>query len=107
MKKAVAAAIASLVLLSGCAGTDQPASDSGVGSLTVSMTAMSSQKYKFKNCTALRKVYPHGVGKANAKDKTSGKKVTSFKKSTALYKKIVAYRRSLDRDKDGIACEKK
>ncbi len=63
-------------------------------------------KYKFKNCTALNKVYPHGVGKAHAKDHTSGKPVTNFKHSTSLYKKIVGHRSSLDRDKDGIACEK-
>lgn len=62
--------------------------------------------YKFKNCTALNKVYPHGVGKATARDHTSDDPVTNFKKSTALYKKIIGYRKSLDRDKDGIACEK-
>lgn len=64
-------------------------------------------KYKFKNCTAMNKVYPHGVGKSNAKDKTSGKRVTTFKHSTSLYKKIIKYRAGLDRDKDGIACEKR
>lgn len=64
-------------------------------------------KYKFKNCTALNKVYRHGVGKANAKDKTSGKRVTNFKRSTSLYKKVIGYRKGLDRDKDGIACEKR
>ncbi len=64
-------------------------------------------KYKFKNCTALNKVYPHGVGKSGAKDKTSGTPVTNFRHSTSLYKKIIKYRKSHDRDKDGIACEKK
>ncbi len=63
-------------------------------------------KYKFKNCTALHKVYKHGVGRTYAKDKTSGEPVTNFKRSTKLYKKIVGYRSDLDRDKDGIACEK-
>ena len=62
--------------------------------------------YKFKNCTAMNKVYPHGVGKTTAHDHTSGTPVTTFKKSTTLYKKIVGYRSGLDRDKDGIACEK-
>ena len=64
-------------------------------------------KYKFTNCTALNKVYKHGVGSNGAKDKTSGKRVTNFTRSTALYKKIVGYKKSLDRDKDGIACEKR
>ncbi|MCE1174038.1 MAG: excalibur calcium-binding domain-containing protein [Propionibacteriales bacterium] len=63
-------------------------------------------KYKFKNCTALNKVYAHGVGKSGARDHTSGTPVTDFKVSTSLYKKIIKYRKSLDRDKDGIACER-
>jgi|CXWJ01.1.fsa_nt_gi hypothetical protein len=58
---------------------------------------------KFKNCTALNKTYKHGVGKPGAKDKTSGKRVTNFKKSAALYNA----NKHLDRDKDGIACEKR
>ena len=57
----------------------------------------------FKNCTELNKVYPHGVGLPNAKDKTSGTPVTNFKRSKPLY---LANTKS-DRDKDGIACEKK
>ena len=56
----------------------------------------------FKNCTALNKVYPHGVGRKGARDKTSGTPVTNFKVSTSLY---TANSRS-DRDGDGIACEK-
>lgn len=67
-----------------------------------------SVKYKFANCTALNKVYKHGVGKSTARDKTSSKyKVTTFKKSTSLYNKVIGYRKGLDRDKDGIACEKR
>ena len=62
--------------------------------------------YKFKNCTAMNKVYPHGVGKTTAHDHTSGDPVTDFKKSTTLYKKIVGYPKGLDRDHDGIACER-
>ncbi|KQY58910.1 calcium-binding protein [Aeromicrobium sp. Root495] len=57
----------------------------------------------YKNCTALHKKYPHGVGMPGAKDKTSGTPVTSFKRSKALYQ---ANKKS-DRDKDKIACEKK
>ncbi len=72
-----------------------------------SLVAKSTAKYKFKNCTAMNKVYRHGVGRKGAKDHTSGHRVTTFKKSTALYKKIINYRSGLDRDKDGIACEKR
>ena len=59
----------------------------------------------YKNCTALNKVYPHGVGKKTAKDHVSGKTkpVKNFKKSAALYKA----NKGSDRDKDGIACEKR
>ncbi|MFZ0158182.1 MAG: excalibur calcium-binding domain-containing protein [Kineosporiaceae bacterium] len=60
---------------------------------------------KYKNCTALNKVYKHGVGKPKARDKVaSGKKpVTTFTKSLAVYSKNT----HLDRDRDGIACEKR
>jgi hypothetical protein len=50
--------------------------------------------------------YPHGVGKVGAHDKTSGVPVTTFKRSTRLYRIAMSYNRGLDRDKDGIACEK-
>jgi len=64
-------------------------------------------KYKFANCTALNKVYAHGVGKSGAHDKTSGTPVTNFKRSTSLYKKVIRHNSGLDRDRDGIACEKR
>jgi hypothetical protein len=57
---------------------------------------------KFQNCTALNKVYRHGVGTRKAHDKTSGTPVTNFKRSYKLYKANT----HLDRDKDKIACEK-
>ncbi|SDS62889.1 excalibur calcium-binding domain-containing protein [Microlunatus soli] len=58
----------------------------------------------FKNCTAMNKVYKHGVGKKGAKDHTrsGARKVRTFKVDTALYKA----NRGSDRDHDGIACEK-
>ena len=56
----------------------------------------------FANCTALNKVYPHGVGLKNAHDHTSGTPVTNFARKPLVYK---ANTKS-DRDKDGIACEK-
>lgn len=67
-------------------------------------TAGTSAK-QYKNCTALNKDYPHGVGRRNAVDKVSGssRPVTNFKKSNALY---LANKKS-DRDGDKIACEKR
>ncbi|MGI3784056.1 MAG: excalibur calcium-binding domain-containing protein [Janthinobacterium lividum] len=54
----------------------------------------------YKNCTALVKVYPHGVGKPGAQDK--GGDVTDFTRD----KKTYAKNTKSDRDKDGIACER-
>jgi hypothetical protein len=66
------------------------------------LAADASTPGKFKNCTALNKRYPHGVGRVGARDKTSGEPVTNFKRSNKLYR----LNKSKDRDKDGIACEK-
>lgn len=59
----------------------------------------------YKNCTELNKVYKHGVGLPGARDKVRGKTkpVTNFTKNKAVYN---ANKKS-DRDKDGIACEKR
>ena len=65
--------------------------------------------HPYKNCTTLHKKYPHGVGRSGAKDKVSGssKPVTTFKRSTKIYKAVMKHNKGLDRDKDGIACEKR
>jgi Excalibur calcium-binding domain len=60
----------------------------------------------WKNCTQVNKRYPHGVGKVRARDKTSGTPVTNFKHSNVLYLTAMRNNKGLDRDKDGIACEK-
>ena len=74
------------------------------GALVLGMAAPSHGAAKtYKNCTALNKAYPHGVGRKGARDKTSGTPVRNFKVSNSLY---AANRRS-DRDGDGIACEKR
>ena len=58
-------------------------------------------------------MYPHGVGKPGATDDTSGDPVTNFYRSTKLYNMNNGPRNQatgeydLDRDNDGIACEKK
>jgi uncharacterized membrane protein len=72
-----------------------------VGVTTLAAPAEAKSARHFANCTAMHKVYPHGVGKPGAKDHTSGTPVTTFKRSLPLYNANTAS----DRDKDGIACE--
>ena len=59
----------------------------------------------YKNCTALHKKWSHGVGRNDARDKTSGTPVKNFFHSTKQYKIAMSHNKGLDRDKDGIACE--
>jgi len=54
----------------------------------------------------VNKRFLHGVGKLRAHDKTTGTPVTNFRRSTSLYLTAMHSNRELDRDKDGIACEK-
>ena len=66
----------------------------------------------YTNCSQMNQGrYPHGVGKSGAVDRTSGKRVTTFKVDTTLYRKYSTSAskgglRDLDRDNDGIACER-
>jgi hypothetical protein len=46
------------------------------------------------------------VGRFGARDKTTGVPVTNFRHSTRLYRTAMRFNKGLDRDKDGIACEK-
>ncbi len=56
---------------------------------------------KFANCTALNKVYPHGVAKKGYQKNASG--LTGRPKiSNSIYN----LNAGSDRDKDGVACEK-
>jgi hypothetical protein len=77
------------------------------------VTQGAAKPRSFKNCTAMNKVYPHGVGRKHAHDKTSGAPVTNFKRSNRLYsynnggKNRRPNEKDLDRDNDGIACEKR
>jgi hypothetical protein len=67
--------------------------------------------YLWQNCTHVHTKYRHGVGKVGAHDRTSGTPVTTFYRSTRLYNIAMSYNRergyNLDRDRDGIACEKR
>ena len=72
----------------------------------VARTADAKVPGPWKNCAAVNARYPHGVGKAGAHDKTNGVPVTNFTRSNKLYALAMSYNKGLDRDHDGIACEK-
>jgi hypothetical protein len=59
------------------------------------------------NCTNLNKTWPHGVGRATARDRTSGTPVTTFYRNTNAYNAAEGHNGTLDADNDGIACEKR
>ena len=80
---------------------------SGYGPRTTAAPAAKA----YPNCSKLNQDYPHGVGKPGAKDKTSTKPVTNFYRSAKVYKMNDGRVKSkkqydLDRDNDGIACER-
>lgn len=75
----------------------------GMAAPSAQVTLTSTHAKTYKNCTELNKHYKHGVGRRTAHDVTSGRPVTTFTRDDAGY---AANRRS-DRDRDGIACEKR
>lgn len=64
--------------------------------------ALPAEAAKYKNCTAVNKVYKGGVAKAAGVVNKGGKTKHEPKVDAKLYKTL----KSMDRDKDGIACEK-
>jgi hypothetical protein len=77
-----------------------------LGTLVIVGAAAARVPPVYKNCAALNKKYPHGIGRAHARDHSSGSHVTTFFRSDRLYRIAMSYNRGLDRDKDGIACER-
>jgi Spy/CpxP family protein refolding chaperone len=71
-------------------------------------SARSATPNLWKNCTHVHTKYRHGVGRFRARDHTrSGTNpVTNFYRNTRLYNVAMHYNSDLDRDRDGIACEK-
>ena len=79
-----------------------------LGTLRVGPAAAAAAPVSYVNGTAVQKTYPHGVGRANARDRvTSGQPVTTWKKDTAAYDRAIRANAGLDRDKDAVACEKR
>jgi Excalibur calcium-binding domain len=74
-------------------------------------TGAAAIPYLWQNCTHVHTKYRHGVGKVGAHDRTTGAPVTTFYRSTRLYNIAMSYNGqrgyNLDRDRDGIACEKR
>jgi Excalibur calcium-binding domain len=95
---AVVAATASFAFTPASFGVVGPAS-------TTSPTTGAAVPRAYPNCSALNRVYPDGVGRVGARDRVRGDTppVTTFKRSNTLYRLNTAR----DRDKDGIACEKR
>jgi hypothetical protein len=80
---------------------------SAPAALSASDTAAAKTPAVYKNCEALNKRYPHGLGKAGARDRVKGRgePVTTFRRNTKLFNTAMSYNRRLDGDKDGVACE--
>jgi hypothetical protein len=75
--------------------------------LGTAVSADAAVPSRYKNCTNLHKTFKHGVGRAGARDRTTGRRVTTFTVNTAEYRRAVQANKGLDRDKDGIACEQR
>jgi len=101
MRLTLAIALAALVFAAPASAVAQ-----NTDVLTAGPTVAAAMPPLYKNCTAFNKKYPHGVGKLKARDKTSDEPVTTFKRSTRIYNLAIGHNKGLDRDKDGIACEK-
>lgn len=78
-----------------------------VATLAVAAPAAAKAPLLYSNCKHLNAKYRHGVGKVGARDRTKGTPVTGFTRSNKLYAVAMSYNRGLDRDHDGIACEKR
>lgn len=57
---------------------------------------------RFKNCTAVHKTYKHGIAKSSRAARTANGLHGKPKISLALYNA----NKKMDRDRDGVACEK-
>jgi hypothetical protein len=107
MRRGAAMLVVGLTLgLAGqAAASSAPASTDAVA---LSPTAAAAMPLLYRNCTNYNAKYPHGVGRATARDKTrSGTPpVRTFKRSTRVFNLAMSYNKGLDRDKDFVACEK-
>ena len=87
-----------------CVGAAAALIGCGLAATASAATAVIPAPYK--NCTQFNAKYHHGVGRVGAQDHTSGEPVTTFLRSNRIYRLVLKHHVGLDRDKDGIACEK-
>ena len=75
------------------------------GSVAVASPAAAATAPHYQNCTILHETYKHGVARKGAHDQVRGstKPVTTFITNPAVYRA----NQRLDRDRDGVACEKR
>jgi Excalibur calcium-binding domain len=99
-RSAALIAVAAAVLLAAPAGAAPDRASGGKSGVLIPPRL-------YRNCTNFNQRYPHGVGRRYARDKTSGRPVTNFLRSTIIYRRAMRYNDDLDRDGDGIACEKR
>ena len=79
----------------------------GAASALILPSASATIPPPWTNCTTYNHKWPHGVGRIHAHDHTtSGDPVRNFYHSTKIYNIAMKHNSGLDRDKDGIACEK-
>lgn len=72
--------------------------------LSIALATPSNASEIFADCKAVNKVYKYGVGLEGAQNMVKGKpKPSKHDVNKEVYE---AHKKSLDRDKDGIACEK-
>ena len=82
-----------------------------IGATDATASASTTKPKSYKDCKALNRDHPHGVGRKHARDRTSDEPVTNFKRSNRLYARndgkdgAPPAEYDLDRDNDGIACE--
>jgi hypothetical protein len=77
----------------------------GAALLLAPPAASAAVPREFGKCADLQAIYRHGVAKPGAHDVVRGhtKPVTTF----LVDRKLYALNQSLDRDRDGVACEKR
>jgi len=80
---------------------------------TTTAPVTADAKSTYNNCTAFNKAYPYGVRKSastkNKVKKRNGRVVyeaSRAKVSASIYKAATRQNSDLDRDRDGIACER-
>ena len=73
-----------------------------VTSLALSVSTPAEAATKFANCTAMHRVYKHGVAKSTT---AANKQVRDGYGRPAVRPKVYRANINSDRDKDGTACE--